>query len=173
MNRLVKMLSALLLAAGCVAGAWGQDLVGQWSGTVTQTGPGDVRETYPTRMRLDGLTGQIDYPSLQCGGTLSFVNKNGDFYYYTEHITYGDCVDGGMVAVLPGAGSVDWAWNTPGITVSGTLSGSRRLPPCKECQVNLDRCFTGCAGKYTLIERSDCENRCRAEYPCTYRQTCE
>jgi hypothetical protein len=52
----------------------------------------------------------IDYPSLSCGGSLTLLSNSGTSAQFHEHITYGNCVDGGAIAStsstvsLPGRG---------------------------------------------------------------------
>lgn len=176
MNIFLRWLSGLALIFSLVTGAAAQDLYGEWSGTVDQVGPGNQTGSYPVRMIIDGTQGEIDYPSLGCGGLLTFQNRNGNVYFYVEHLSYGrdKCIDGGMVAVQSDGNSVNWAWNVSGVAVSGVLNGSWRLPSCNECDVNRSRCYTGCDNTYpNLIEREGCNNRCRADYLCVMGSDCQ
>ncbi|MDD5711207.1 MAG: hypothetical protein PHY31_00450 [Smithellaceae bacterium] len=170
-SAVVLTFALLLWAPGLKA----QNLTGQWSGVVNQTGPGSHRESYPARMSLNGATGTMDYDSLHCGGQLTFLNKRGTVYYYQESLTYGrdKCIDGGMVAVEPNGNDVQWAWNVPGVTVSGSLSGYREMQSCNECSAARDRCFTGCDSNPNLLDRSNCVNRCNQEYPCVMGSDCK
>ncbi len=45
----------------------------------------------------------VSYPSLQCGGTWTFVKGHRHLAWFRETITYGKkaCVDGGLIAVTP------------------------------------------------------------------------
>ncbi len=126
MNKFLGALCAGLVVCVGVASGHAQTLSGQWSGTVHQTGPRNASESYPATMKLNGASGTMDYPSLGCGGSLTFMNKNGNIYYYRENITYGAnrCTNGGMVAVQPGGNGVTWAWNLSGMTAAGQLSGT-------------------------------------------------
>src|SRR4030042_4521504 len=173
-SRLYLGFTICLVALLSVLNAFAQELYGQWSGTVEQSGPGDYQSSYPATMVLNGTTGQMDYPSLGCGGTLTLENQRDTFSFYQESITYGqdECIDGGMVAVEPDGNSVHWAWNVRGVTVSGLLTGQRHLQSCGECTVSRDRCFEGCNREPTLLEQSDCVNRCNEEYSCVTGYDC-
>ncbi len=127
MSVLGNFVFGFALVFSFVSGAAAQNLYGEWSGTVDQTGPGkDQRGRYQARMVLNGTQGQMDYPSLGCGGSLTFQNRNGDTSFYIEHIAYGrdKCIDGGRVAVQPSGNSVHWAWNGSFATASGVLTSS-------------------------------------------------
>ena len=119
---------ALLLCA-CIFGE--KDLKGEWTGTLIQKGPGDKTYSYGVKMELNGASGLIDYPDLDCGGTLSLLKKTGNVYYYRESITYGKdkCADGGTLAIEPSGNSVKWDWtlsDMPDVTTSGVLWGMRK-----------------------------------------------
>lgn len=150
-----------------LAGA--QQLSGDWSGTAQQSGPGDQRSQWHARMVLNGSTGQMDYPSLGCGGPLTFVNKNGNIWFYRERITYGadKCIDGGMIAVEPSGDSIQWAWNGSGATATAVLNGRRNWQSCNECDVQRSRCHTGCGPSGIA-----CVNRCNSEYQCVMGYDC-
>jgi hypothetical protein len=122
---ILGMSSALFLLFISVSMGHAEDLVGEWSGTVYQTGPENATSTYPAKMVLKGASGNMDYETLQCGGQLIFVIKTGGLYYFRESITYGKekCIDGGMVTVEPGGNSVQWSWIVRGVSVRGQLTG--------------------------------------------------
>src|SRR4026207_836083 len=84
-------------AGGAPAGA--ETLSGQWCGWAVQTGPGDNRTEWSAILILKGPTGSMEYPSLACGGTLTFESTNGSVHLYRERIDYGRdrCLDGGLV----------------------------------------------------------------------------
>lgn len=184
-TRATRRISIKLTKFLCLTGAFftvllcaplvhAQDLVGVWSGTVYQTGPGSESSAYPANMVLNGVSGSMDYPTLDCGGQLTFLNKRDTIYYYSESITYGrdKCINGGMIAVEPNGNSLQWAWNVSGVTVSGVLNGSRRLPPCAECSAARERCFTGCNSEPTLQDQNRCVNQCNKEYSCVMGYDC-
>jgi hypothetical protein len=98
-----------------------QGLVGSWSGTVTQPRP--KNETYPMKMQLNGTTGSSDYPSLGCGGTLTYLGTQGEGFGYQEHITYGQkkCIDG-VIGLVPKGDKLFWEWRGSGYSASATLT---------------------------------------------------
>jgi len=112
-------LTALCLALVAASGAHAQTLKGHWSGLVEQTGPGVVKDRYVATLTLDGATGAMDYPTLVCGGDVTFVSRSGDTSVYREHITRGPCIDAGTISVRPSKGGVLWTWTAEGVTASG------------------------------------------------------
>jgi hypothetical protein len=112
-------LTALCLAVAAASGAQAQTLKGHWSGLVEQSGPGAVKDRYVATLTLDGAAGAMDYPTLACGGDVTFVSRSGDTSLYREHITRGPCIDAGNIAVRPSKGGVLWTWSAEGVTASG------------------------------------------------------
>ena len=94
-----------------------------------QTGPGNHLSNYETRIDLNGTKGRIDYPTLNCGGSLEHVRDDRDTSIFVEHLTYGrdKCIDGGRVAVRSHTNFVTWSWTYEegDITVVGDLTASR------------------------------------------------
>lgn len=116
---------------------------GTWRGTVDQPGYG----SYEVVMTLDSAEGgTIEYPSLNCGGSLSGGGEGG-VYQYRETITYGlvdaegkGCITGGSIRVVLQGDGVFWEWNgshgSQAIYVSGKLYrvGPKPIPgSCAEC----------------------------------------
>lgn len=122
--RLLSLAAVLALAAGGVQAA---GLSGSWDGNVTQDNP---PATYRLEMILYGDIGNINYPSLGCGGNLEFIRTDGTTYWYREHITYGKdkCIDGGIIQIrrhpLGDPNSWIWQWDGAGITAKGVIQGS-------------------------------------------------
>jgi hypothetical protein len=122
-----KAISTLILAAalaGAASPATAQSLTGRWSGVVAQSGPGEKSGSYVAVLALTGAAGTIDYPTLECGGDVAFVSKNGSASVYRETITHGQgCLPGGAITVQPsGPASVVWSWSgQPGVTAHGRL----------------------------------------------------
>lgn len=98
---------AILKSEKCVVDA--RTIYGNWSGSGHQS-PAGSQPDYPVSMTLNSSGGSIDYPSLACGGTLSFVSGNERAAEYVEHITYGNCLDGGNVTVRLENKVVAWTW---------------------------------------------------------------
>jgi hypothetical protein len=133
------LFAGLLLAVGA-GGALAQTLEGEWCGTALQSGPGDHRSEWTANMVLDGATGRMDYPSLGCGGALSFERREGEVHYYRERIDIGQalCLDGGLIGVELRGGTAYWIWSGSGATANGELtptcraqSGVRSEPQAK------------------------------------------
>jgi hypothetical protein len=122
----LRTLALCLLIAGSTEA---QTLSGSWCGVGEQTNPDGSKSHWTARMHLAGQHGRMDYPSLDCGGTLTFVRAEGLIHFYRERITYGRdrCVDGGLVAVEPVEASVRWNWKGSGIRASAVLA-----PGCRE-----------------------------------------
>jgi hypothetical protein len=112
-----------------------QSLKGACSGTVTQNEP--EPHSYGVSMKLEGDSGSISYPSLDCGGPVTFIRKKGATYLYREHIIYGSdiCIDGGIIQIKLRKNSILWYWSGSGVTANGTLTGKlsrQRKHTCNE-----------------------------------------
>jgi hypothetical protein len=126
-----KTLSTLTLAAALLALAAGapgasaepQTLAGHWSGVVSQSGPSEGTQQFVATLTLNGATGAMDYPTLECGGDVAFVSRSSAGYVYRETISRGrGCLSGGTITVQPSTASVYWRWDgAAGVTVSGRL----------------------------------------------------
>jgi hypothetical protein len=105
------------------------DVVGFWTGRVSQHGPGTTTLNYDVEMNITGSTpgaiaGTIRYPSLNCAGQLQLTRAQGGvLYIYREHITSGggSCSAGGTIYATVLGGSMSWRWVATGIEVSGEL----------------------------------------------------
>lgn len=110
MLQLLALIASLYLALVCPAAA--QALDGVWTGTGLQRGR--APSMYPIEMTLKGDSGTIEYPSLECGGTLT--KKAGQsalqgYQHFVEKITHGSrCADGGTVYVKLEGGRLVWFW---------------------------------------------------------------
>ena len=115
--------AALALAFAAPAAAAPQTLTGHWSGVVDQAGPGVKSLQFVATLTLDGATGAMDYPTLECGGDVAFVSRSSAGFVYRETISRGQgCLSGGTITVQPSANSVMWRWDGgAGVTVSGRL----------------------------------------------------
>jgi hypothetical protein len=124
MQRPLAMTTFLLTITLTGSPAPGQILSGQWCGEADQTGPGTYRSRWSATLVLNGSTGRMDYPSLECGGTLTFEHVNGAVHFYRERIDYGRdlCLDGGLIGVEPLGASVRWEWNGSGATAIAVLT---------------------------------------------------
>ena len=101
-----------------------QRLIGTCRGTVIQNEP--APQSYDVIMILEGDSGSISYPSLDCGGPVIFIHKKGAAYFYREHIAYGTdiCIDGGIIQIKLRKNSILWSWSGSDVTANGTLTGN-------------------------------------------------
>jgi hypothetical protein len=124
--RCCYVLALCLLA---VAAARAETLSGAWCGIAEQTNPEGDKSYWSAAMILRGTEGTMEYPSLDCGGTLTYERSDGGVHFYREHITWGRdrCLDGGLVAVEPVGTSVRWEWTGSGVKATAELT-----PTCPE-----------------------------------------
>jgi hypothetical protein len=129
MKRLLAPMACLLASTLAVSPAPGQSLSGQWCGEAEQTGPGDYRSQWSATLVLKGPAGRMDYPSLACGGTLTFEHAHGAVAFYRERLDYGRdlCLDGGIIGIEPVGAFVRWEWNGSGATAAAVLTARCRL----------------------------------------------
>jgi hypothetical protein len=119
---LSALCTSLLMAA---APAMAVGLAGSMQGKVTQN---DTSETYLISMTLDGASGHISYPADQCDGDLQFMSTDGITYRYKEHITHGDCIDGGVIQMHRRTAGDNtawvWRWDAEDVNVRGVVQAS-------------------------------------------------
>ena len=102
-------------------------LAGTWSGVGHQSGGGLPASDYPVLMTVAEVGGTIDYPSLGCGGSLVELANSGTSAKYREQITYGKCLDGGMISVNLIGGKLAWTWTGLGdVNVTALLERTGR-----------------------------------------------
>jgi hypothetical protein len=100
-------------------------LTGTWTGSGNETRDGAESTSYPVVMRISEGGGSIDYPSLGCGGSLTALSASGEEARFREHITYGECVDGGTIEVKLSGGKLDWRWSGgDGVVVTAELEST-------------------------------------------------
>ena len=134
-------LAILLLALTLPDAISAQSLVGTCSGTVIQNEP--TPQSYGVMMVLEGDSGSISYPSLDCGGPITFIRKKGACYFYKEHMAYGTdiCIDGGIIQIKLVKNSIVWSWSGSSVTAQGTLTGKlsrQRKHKCGKQKRNLN-----------------------------------
>jgi hypothetical protein len=138
---MTKALSKLMFAMGlalagsaAAAPATDQGLTGHWSGVVNQSGPGQKPQQFVATLTLDGATGAMDYPTLDCGGDVALVSRGPQGLVYRESISRGQgCLSGGTITVQPGKASVLWRWDGgAGVTVSGRLYRVAAAPSARK-----------------------------------------
>lgn len=121
------MLVCLLASAPAQA----QTLAGQWCGVAEQTGPGDHRSEWDAVVELKGPTGTTEYPSLKCGGTLTFERRDGNIHFYRERISYGHglCLDEGLLGIELLGPTIRYEWTGSGAKASAVLYPNCRQSP--------------------------------------------
>ena len=98
-------LAAISTTAPSMAGTWR----GQGHQIPTLGGAGE----WSIVMTIESAGGSIEYPSLNCGGTLTQISNNGTLAQYREHITHMSgttCIDGGLITVNSVDGELAWTW---------------------------------------------------------------
>ena len=131
----MRCLHVLVLCTLAAATSHAETLAGRWCGIGEQTNPGAEKSYWSANLLLAGREGYMEYPSLDCGGTLTFERSENNVHFYRERITYGRerCLDDGLVAVEQVGASVRWEWTgvdpnaNVAVTAAATLS-----PNCAE-----------------------------------------
>jgi len=132
--KFVLLVAVTLLIYGCDSnsgdGNPGEefDLIGTWEGVVTQAGFG----TYLVSMEIDLLqtgkrAGSIDYPQLNCSGTLTYDGNSSGVYIFNEQIDIGQeiCLGPGRIEIEEtDSRKISWEWYFGGSEplVTGTLT---------------------------------------------------
>ncbi|HEX8830986.1 MAG TPA: hypothetical protein VF705_07470, partial [Longimicrobium sp.] len=105
--------------------------IGSWAGRGTQSDePGEwtISATIAGG-EVGAVVGSIAYPSLSCGGDLILRDATAERMEVREHITYGSCVDQGIITlrVRPG-GVLAYGWRSEDspLTAQGQLERARR-----------------------------------------------
>ncbi|MEH2237753.1 hypothetical protein [Nostoc sp.] len=73
---------------------------------------------------VDSIIGTIAYPSLNCGGELSLQNVNKSSIEISEDITYGNCIDNGIITLQKASvKKLTFAWrkNSTSETATGSV----------------------------------------------------
>ncbi|MEH2110464.1 hypothetical protein [Nostoc sp.] len=73
---------------------------------------------------VDSIIGTIAYPSLNCGGELSLQSVNKSSIEISEDITYGNCIDNGIITLQKAsAKKLTFAWrkNSNPETATGSV----------------------------------------------------
>jgi len=111
MKRMIASLAFLTLA--CTVSPAQDATVGTWTGVGFQKMANGSISQWTIRMRIESRDkATIEYPSLNCGGTLTYLRDIGPIREYREQLTYGAerCVDNGTVGFHPKMGKLVWYW---------------------------------------------------------------
>jgi len=131
------VLALALPAAGCIhvsvrataEPAHATPLKGVWEGVGVQHPAGATAETWPIRLVLNAEgDGAVSYPSLNCGGPMTRIGRDGDAIRFNEVITYGaeTCIKGGTVTLIRKGDRLFWYWtgensNDPEVSAAAVL----------------------------------------------------
>jgi hypothetical protein len=105
---------------------------GSWKGRGVQSDDPGGGWTIALTLAGEGrgsVVGTITYPSLACGGDLILREAGAERVEVAERITFGTCVDHGIITFTPAGSGLqfDWRVEDSGLTARGTLS--RATPP--------------------------------------------
>lgn len=112
------ILATTLLAAGAASAQPAQTspIVESWSGIGFQVGPEGPETSWEIELTLRSeSSGVISYPSLDCKSELTRVQGASRRIEFTEHITEGDCIDGGRISITLERGRLFWFWTKAGV----------------------------------------------------------
>lgn len=102
-----------------------QQYVGVWEGRGVQQNPSTNWSILLTLTEgdMNDTVGTIAYPSLRCGGKLTLLSINTTELTFRETITYGNCVDQGLVtlAVSDAINDMLYEWELGTTTATGSL----------------------------------------------------
>ena len=138
MRRLLPIVCAALLGSCAVHASVqraseqvGPAFEGSWRGHGTQSNP---PSEWTIALTVAGggrgsVVGTIAYPSLACGGDLILRAAASDRLELLERITYGGCVDRGIVTLTPAAGGLAFDWREQQGPMTGRGMLARATPP--------------------------------------------
>jgi hypothetical protein len=132
MRRAALLLCACTLSAsGAAAQGIPAGFQGSWKGTGSQADEPGVEWTIALTLASGArgdVVGTITYPALACGGDLVLREAESGRVELLERITFGTCVDHGVITLVPARGGLSFGWrDDAGLTARGTLS--RAQPP--------------------------------------------
>jgi hypothetical protein len=134
-----RVIAAAALLAACAptmqpatAPSAQRAFVGVWTGMGTQSDQPDSSWSITAAItggQPGAVVGTIAYPSLTCGGNLVLESATADSLVVRERITFGDCLDGGMITFgwrSPGYLDYRWRSDTGDVTARGQLGPANR-----------------------------------------------
>jgi hypothetical protein len=145
---LVACAGAALLAACSSSGKLGKEAIGNWQGNVFNVNDDGYKMEFPVTVIItDADHILIDYPSMDCGGTLIPLPLTGNHVEYREEITYGEdeCVNGGIVVMdisRDDKNTLNWRWRRrgeDGESMANANSALTRVPPVEPQTVKFFR----------------------------------
>ncbi|MBL1274571.1 MAG: hypothetical protein COB30_000625 [Ectothiorhodospiraceae bacterium] len=128
MRKILFFIAGLLwLPAVAWPGSAAISVYGVWSGTVTQVViPGREYRRYDVAVTMAPNSYRIDYDSLDCGGDLRLLVKQGRFFRFRDELNYGleACSNGGRTELhFLASGQASFQW----FDVNGVLKAEGRL----------------------------------------------
>lgn len=130
---------------------------GTWSGQATGS------KSYSVTVWMDGSgKGYVEYPSLKCGGRLTFVKKNADTSSYRETITHGQakCGAAGQIDLTPDGEQMGWARTAGSNHSNATLTLVAEPGPnqCAACELHYDQSYQACYRNSNMDDRQKCQD---------------
>lgn len=173
-SAIILAVVCLLLHVQCMADAKDDDvgsavgrLAGKWSGIVDQ--PGGEISSYTIVMTLESSGGgTVDYPDLKCGGTLTRIRSEGEYFFYRERIAYGKetCIDGGTMRLKLQDGKLELYWFESATIARALLTAEKQAVrseaqpvDCLSCTAAYDQENSACAMNISdLKARAKCRD---------------
>jgi hypothetical protein len=117
-RRMRGALAAVLTLMSVTDGHAQTALAGAWTGKAFQLLADGQTVSWTINMRIDALGNatSIDYPTLNCGGSLAYLRAIGDIREYRETLSYGleRCTNNGTVGFRQKLGKLIWYWSGEG-----------------------------------------------------------
>lgn len=127
----VVVLATICLAAGAASAQplETSGIVATWSGIGFQVDALGLQTSWDIELSLKSeSSATVSYPSLNCTGELTRNKGASRRIEFTEHITQGDCVDGGRVSITLENGRLFWFWTKPEMDIDASAVLYRDKP---------------------------------------------
>lgn len=140
---------------------------GTWSGQATGT------RSFSVTVWMDGKgKGYVEYPSLKCGGRLTFLKKSGETFSYRETVTHGQakCGAAGQIDLTPNGEELAWTRTAGNNHSNATLTLVAEPGPneCATCELRYDQSYQACYRNSNMDDRQKCQDTAEDEL-----RTCE
>lgn len=114
--RTLVLAAILLTASPATAQGKNAPMSGHWHGVGLQVGADGVQSSWDIDLSINpDHSGAVTYPSLGCRGVLKRVMRTPSQIAFTETITAGNCIDGGLISVTLENGRLFWFWTKRGV----------------------------------------------------------
>src|SRR5215213_9807333 len=107
------VISACILSTSGAAAQIPAAFQGSWKGRGSQSDQPGVEWTIALTLASGArgrVVGTITYPSLECGGDLILRVAEAGRVELLERITFGTCVDRGVITLAPARGGLSFDW---------------------------------------------------------------